>query len=76
MRKFFIFTTILFSFVACKSSINEASSSFNTNVKTSLLHSIFSGFNKSNADSCTTQRPSINHFNFFLKDGFERKFGL
>ncbi|AYD47220.1 hypothetical protein [Arachidicoccus soli] len=75
MRKLFFFAIMLITFASCQTDVSEVSLSLKKEVKTGILHSLFSNSSKNSSDSSASQ-PSINHFNFFLKDGFARKFGL
>lgn len=73
MKKFLVLAVILVAFASCQNSVSndyKLSSLFNSN----FVHTIFQGSEKDNTDS--SKSANNKQFNFFLKDGIAKKFGL
>lgn len=74
MRKIFVCCIVLVSLTACRNSIGEISDLNTQQVGQSLLNSLFHRVTTEATDTAAIEKAD--QFNFFLRDGFARKFGF
>ncbi|HEY0298373.1 MAG TPA: hypothetical protein VGB84_04060 [Arachidicoccus sp.] len=72
MKKVLLYGFALIGFTACENAVNN--SEIPSVLKNDLLHSVINATQKIKTDSSRLNKTK--HFNFFLKEGFAKKFGL
>lgn len=73
MKKFLFLVFLSAAFTSCQDAVNN-DYKLPAVLDNHLFHSLFHSSNRNNADSAKAANDK--HFNFFLKEGIAKKFGL